>query len=354
MKFNPLFRKSIPFFVLLYAINTSGVTAQNQKIEKTSIEPAQLWLDNKGNHINAHGGGVLFHNGIYYWYGEHKIKGKSEANFADGGIQCYTSTDLINWTDTGIVLGVDYNNTNNYDLTYGCLIERPKVVFNPKTRKFLAYFKFYPKGNGYEVAYVGVATSESPAGPFKYSHKYLGPSPKGSGDFSMFVDENGDLFHLAVRKPDKAFVIAKMRDDYMLPIEEYKEVENIEHHTEAPAVVKINGTYHLLGSGSTGWAPNVARYYTSTNLYGPWKQEINPCSGLNPIDNLGIEKTWGGQSSYVLKVNGLENGYIALFDIWYPDMPIKGRYIWLPIILKENKFKINWMDKWNFDVFKKE
>lgn len=358
MILNPLFRKSIPFFVsifgLLIVINTSILTAQNQKIDKTSIEPAQLWLDNKGNHINAHGGGVLFHNGIYYWYGEHKIKGKSEANFADGGIQCYTSKDLINWTDAGIVLGVDYNNTNNNDLTYGCLIERPKVVFNPKTRKFLAYFKFYPKGNGYEIAYVGVATSESPAGPFKYSHKFLGPSPKGSGDFSMFVDDNGDLFHLAVRKPDKAFVIAKMRDDYMLPIEEYKEVENIEHHTEAPAIVKINGRYHLLGSGSTGWKPNVARYYTSTNLYGPWKQETNPCNGLNPIDNLGIDKTWGGQSSFVLKVNGIENGYIALFDIWYPDMPIKGRYIWLPIVLKDNKFSINWLNEWNLDVFKKQ
>jgi hypothetical protein len=358
MIFNLLFRKSIPFFVsifgLLIIINSSTLTAQNQKIDKTSIEPAQLWLDNKGNHINAHGGGVLFHNGIYYWYGEHKIKGKSEANFADGGIQCYTSVDLINWTDAGIVLGVDYDNTNSNDLTYGCLIERPKVVFNTKTRKFLAYFKFYPKGNGYEVAYVGVATSESPAGPFNYSHKFLGPSPKGSGDFSMFVDDNGDLFHLAVRKPDKAFVIAKMRDDYMLPIEEYKEVQNIEHHTEAPAIVKIKGIYHFLGSGSTGWKPNVARYYTSTNLYGPWKQETNPCSGLNPIDNLGIEKTWGGQSSFILKVNGIENGYVALFDVWYPDMPIKGRYIWLPILLKDNKFTIDWINQWNLDVFKKE
>jgi hypothetical protein len=57
----------------------------------------------------------LFHNGIYYWYGEHKIKSKSEANFADGGIHCYTSKDLINWTDAGIVLSVDYSNTTSSD-----------------------------------------------------------------------------------------------------------------------------------------------------------------------------------------------------------------------------------------------
>ena len=339
--------------ILVSFFGLKAIAQKPKQPEKQIIEPAKEWLDNKANPINAHGGGVLYYNGIYYWYGEHKIPGKSEEQFADGGIHCYTSKDLVNWTDGGLVLGVE-NNSSNYDLEYGCLIERPKVVFNAKTRKFLAYFKFYPKGNGYEVAYVGVATSESPAGPFKYSHKFLGPSPKGSGDFSMFIDDNGDLFHLAVRKPDKAFIIAKMRDDYMLPIEEYKEVKNVEHHTEAPAIVKINGVYHLLGSGSTGWKPNIARYYTSTNLYGPWKKEENPCSGFNKVDSLGIEKTWGGQSSFIIKVNGLKDAYVAMFDVWRPEMPIKGRYIWLPIVMKQNKFAINWLDSWNLDFFKQQ
>lgn len=338
-------------FVLCF-INFKA-NAQKPKLDNTHIEPAKDWLDNRNKPINAHGGGVLFFNGFYYWYGEHKIAGKSEETFADGGIHCYASKDLVNWTDLGIVLGVDSVNLNlNYDLKYGCLIERPKVVYNAKTRKFIAYFKFYPKGMGYEIAYVGVATAESPAGPFNYSHKFIGPATRGSGDFSMFIDDNGDLFHLAVRKPDKTFIIAKMRDDYMLPIEEYKEVKNVEHHTEAPAIVKINGIYHLIGSGSTGWKPNIARYYTSTNLYGPWKQEENPCTGYNAFDSLGIEKTWGGQSSFIIKVNGIKNGYIAMFDVWRPENPIKGRYIWLPIVLKNNKFKIEWQDKWNLDFFK--
>lgn len=340
------------FIALSLFISSVTLSQTIKATERKTIQPARLWLDNKGNAINAHGGGILFHNGIYYWYGEHKIDGKSEEQFADGGIHCYTSSDLINWTDAGIVLGVEYN-TNNYDLEYGCLIERPKVVYNNKTRKFIAYFKFYPKGNGYEVAYVGVAVSESPAGPFKYSHKFLGPNPKGSGDFSMFVDTDGTMYHLAVRKPDKAFIIAKMRDDYMLPIEEYKEVINVEHHTEAPAIVKVNGVFHMIGSGSTGWKPNIARYYTSTNLYGPWKKEENPCTGFNTVDSVGIEKTWGGQSSFIIKVNGMKDAYIAMFDIWRPEMPIKGRYIWLPIFWQQKRFSIGWLDSWNLDFFKK-
>lgn len=340
-------------FLLGLMINPFQSNSQKPREEKTIIEPAKEWLDNKGNPINAHGGGVLFFNGIYYWYGEHKIPGKSEADFADGGIHCYTSKDLINWTDAGIVLGVE-NGSSNYDLEYGCLIERPKVVYNQKTRKFIAYFKFYPKGNGYEVANVGVAIAESPAGPFKYSHKFLAAgSPKGSGDFSMFVDDNGDLYHLAVRKPDKTFVIGKMRDDYLLPAEEYKVCTGIEPHTEAPAVVKINGVYHLLGSGSTGWKPNTARYYTSTSLYGPWKNHGNPCTGVNTVDSIGVEKTFGSQSTFIIPVQGIKDAYVAMFDIWKPEMPIKGRYIWLPVVVKENKFIINWMDNWSLDFFRK-
>ena len=345
-------KQILSLFLVFLVTGLNLIYAQNKIVEKQNFEPAKPWLDNKNIPINAHGGGVLFHNGLYYWYGEHKIAGKSEADFADGGIHCYTSKDLINWTNAGVVLTVDYKNTNT-DIEYGCLIERPKVVYNKKTRKFIAFFKFYPKGNGYEVAYVGVAVADSPNGPFQYSHKFLADSPKGSGDFSMFVDTNGDLYHLAVRKPEKTFIIGKMTDDYLLPAEEYKICQGIEFHTEAPAIVKVNDIYHMLSSGSSGWKPNEARYYTSNNLFGTWTRHGNPTYGFNTIDNIGSEKTFGGQSSFIIPVVGIENAFIAMFDIWKPSMPIEGRYIWLPIEFKEGKMAINWIEKWNLSIFKK-
>jgi hypothetical protein len=336
---------------IIFFSSSSVVFAQSMQLQK-SISPAQEWLDNKGKPINAHGGGILFFNGIYYWYGEHKIAGKSEADFADGGIHCYSSTDLINWTDVGIVLGVDYNAVSG-DLQYGCLIERPKVVFNKKTGKFIAYFKFYPKGDGYEVAYVGVAISESPSGPFRYSHKFLGAgSSKGSGDFSMFLDDNGDLFHLTVRKPDKVFVIGKMRDDFLLPQTEYEVCKGVTAHTEAPALIKKDGIYHMIGSGSSGWKPNTARHFTSTSLHGPWKAHGNPCLGYNNVDGINQDKTFGGQSSFIFPIQGMSESYVAMFDIWKPELPIKGRYIWLPFKIKDEKISINWTDKWDLSIFK--
>ena len=36
----------------------------------TEIIPGQVWNDTDGNPINAHGGGILYHEGTYYWYGE--------------------------------------------------------------------------------------------------------------------------------------------------------------------------------------------------------------------------------------------------------------------------------------------
>ena len=36
------------------------------------MKNGQLYFDTNGNHINAHGGSLLEHNGVWYWYGEHK------------------------------------------------------------------------------------------------------------------------------------------------------------------------------------------------------------------------------------------------------------------------------------------
>ena len=43
------------------------------------VKSGEIWKDNTGVHINAHGGGVLFHNGRYYWFGEYKSEDTSAA-----------------------------------------------------------------------------------------------------------------------------------------------------------------------------------------------------------------------------------------------------------------------------------
>ena len=319
---------------------------------KNDFHPGLDWLDTNGKPINAHGGGVIFHKGIYYWYGEHKIEGKSEATFADGGIHCYSSTDLVNWQDRGIVLSVDYTNENS-DIAYGCILERPKVVYNEQSKKFIAYFKLYKKGTGYVTSHVGVAVSEKPYGPFTYSHKFLGGgSLNGSGDFCMFKDKDGTVYHLTVRKPDKNFVIGKLQTDYLsAEPNSYQVAKGITHHTEAPTVMCRNRKYYLIGSASTGWKPNAARSFVADSLDGQFTDLGNPAFGKNPHNGLGAEKNFGGQISCIILVQGKKDAYIALFDVWKPENPLTGGYIWLPITFKNNQPQIHWLDKWELSFF---
>ena len=111
------------------------------------IRPGEIWPDNNGQHINAHGGGVLAHDGTYYWFGEHKSDNTSSALV---GVTCYSSKDLSSWTDRGVALKVV--DEQGHDLERGCVLERPKVVYNPLTKKFVMWFHLELKGKGYSAA----------------------------------------------------------------------------------------------------------------------------------------------------------------------------------------------------------
>ncbi len=338
---------SAPAFCLALALPMTAATPTPPE-PQPAFNPGAPWFDSAQKPINAHGGCVLFHEGIYYWYGTHKIEGLSEAKDADGGVHVYASRDLVRWHDQGMILRLD--GAGNQDLTAGCNFDRPKVVYNDKTRQFVLFFKLYLKGHGTKVGFVGVATSRSPSGPFVYQHKFLGGnSPEGTGDFAMFQDDDGALYHLAVRKPEKAFVIGKMSDDYLLPEGAYKVADGITKGTEAPALVKREGSYWMLASASTGWAPNPARSFSANSIFGPWIEHSNPCVGVNPLNGLGPELSYGGQSTFILTVQGMADTHLALFDINKPEHPYESLHIWLPISFENGRMTIPWRDQWFLD-----
>ncbi len=319
---------------------------------QTDIIPDTEWKDIYGNRINAHSAGLYYENGFYYWYGEHKLPGFAESTSkADGGIHLYRSRDLINWNDFGIVMSVDYNNPNS-DIAYGCRIQRPKVVYNSSTGKYVCIFKLFLKGGGVTVGYNGVATATSATGPFTYSNKFLAASSvNGSGDFALYQAPNGDLYHFTVNKADRVFMKAKMASNYLTPATSYVACPGVAANTEGPAFFYKDGTYHLLASGSTGWDPNAPRYYTSSSIDGPWTVQSNPLSGTNSVTGIGPNLTYGGQPTYIQKIEGVENQYIAMFDVWKPLDPTTSRYIWLPFRVSNKKLSINWVSSWNLSWF---
>ena len=345
MKFASPLLPCLLFVALLAAAAPRAAAAED------AVTPGLPWNDTAGNLINAHGGGVYFLDGLYYWYGEHKIAGSQERKgHTSGGIQLYTSPDLVNWTDKGLVLSVDYENEES-DITYGCRLERPKVHFNEKTKKYVAYFKLYLKGAGVRICHVGVATADAPTGPFTYVGKHLVSSENGTGDLSMFFDPvTQKLYHFAVRKTDRKVVRATMSDDGLTP-GPYTAIEEIRPSTEGLAIIYDRGNYHLVGSGSSGWKPNPARYYTAHSIDGPWTDRGNPLRGVNPHNGLGPDKSFEGQPNFILPVPGKPGLYVLLMDVWQPDDPITSGYIWLPFRAYDRPLEINWIGRWNLDSF---
>lgn len=315
------------------------------------FRPSQRWADTEGTHINAHGYCVLKHEGTFHWYGSHKIDGKTESEKNEAGVRCYVSDDLLKWRNSGLVLSVT-SDGQHPEVADAGILDRPKVVFNPATRKFVMYFKLYaPEAAGgtvgTDVAYVGVATSSEPLGTFKYEGRFTGGgSPAGSGDFAIYQDDDGLAYHIAVRKPDKALVCGRLSKDGLRPDGDYTVMEGVTRATEAPALFRRKGKIYLLGSGSTGWKPNPARMFVADRICGPYQPLGNPCEGLNPHNRLGPEKCFGGQSAFVMTAPWNPDQWIAMFDVWNPEEPVKAGYIWLPLSFAGEKPVIRWQTEW--------
>ena len=345
-----------------------------QQKKKKVIRSGELWYDDGGRHINAHGGGVMKYEDTYYWFGEHKDDRTSDAMV---GVMCYSSKDLVNWHNCGVALSVtepapNQSNNRNFrrrgattdsDIERGCILERPKVIYNPVTKKFCMWFHLELKGQGYNAARYGVAVADRPEGPYKFlysSRANAGTWPVegspmhfdeylkrdfGTGqmsrDMTLFVDDDGKAYHIFSSEENFTLHIAELTADYLHHTGRYTRVAP-GGQNEAPAIFKHDGTYWMITSGCTGWAPNEARMFSAPSIWGPWTQHPNPCRG--PLE----EKTFNGQSTFILEVRSekQEVRYIFMADIWRPHRPRDARYIWLPIEFENGKPVVHWRDEW--------
>lgn len=100
-----------------------------------SIKPGSPWLDTNGNRIQAHGGSVFFKDGLYYWYDENKEKSTRGSGIWQWDVRCYTSKDLYNWDDRGLLIPPDPDNSKS-PLHPSVSMDRPHILFNAKTQKY--------------------------------------------------------------------------------------------------------------------------------------------------------------------------------------------------------------------------
>lgn len=316
-------------------------------MSSSTFLPGQIWYDTEGNPINAHGGGILWHEGVYYWYGEQRPVGPSLLD-ALIGVSCYSSRDLVSWKFESTALPVVADDPNS-PLQPGCKIERPKVIYNAKTRQFVMWWHHDLKGWGHNGAFAGVATSDSPAGPFRLV-EVMKPNWMMFRDCTVFQDDDGSAYLVFATDDNANLAICPLDDTYLKPSGPAQRFFP-GRYMEAPCIFKREGIYYLIASDCTGWYPNEARSAFAPALMGPWKEFGNPCVGE------GAELTFGAQSTFVLPVQGKKDALIFLSDQWKPENLHDSRYVWLPISFKKTvpfypeRPLIRWLDKWDISLF---
>ncbi|KAI1332753.1 galactan 1,3-beta-galactosidase [Xylariaceae sp. FL0255] len=285
------------------------------------IVPGATWTaTNTGEHIQAHGAGIIEVSGTYYMIGEDHTNGSAFQN-----INCYSSTNLVEWTYVGALL----SQTSSGDLGPNRVVERPKVIYNSANKQYVLWMHI--DDSGYSEAKVGVATSSSVCGTYSYKGSWQ-PLGFQSRDMGLFQDTDGSAYLLTEDRANGLRIDALNSDYTNVTKATYLYSEDY----EAPAMIKIGSTYYMFASHESGWDPNDNIYSTATNIAGPW-------SAWNTFATAGSD-TYDSQTNFILPLGN--SGAIYLGDRWVSTDLGASTYVWLPLSISGTSVSMNNYVNW--------
>jgi arabinoxylan arabinofuranohydrolase len=206
----------------------------------------------------------------------------------------YTSTDMANWTDHGIVAGVAAP-YNTFPWAAGNNAWAPQAV--EKDGKFYLYVPLAGRGGGMTI---GVAVADSPFGPFEDP---LGKELVSSGtsddiDPTVFIDDDGQAY-LFWGNPNCYYV--KLNADMISYSGSVVKLPKIQTYQEGPWFYKRENNYYLAFASTC--CPEGIGYAMSSDPAGPWtyKGSIMDGNSQSSGNHPGIIDYKG--SSYVFGFN---------------------------------------------------
>ncbi len=346
-----------------------------------AIYPGQPWLDTNGRRIQAHGGAVIHVDGVYYWYGENKEYTDGKNGVWTWGIRAYSSRDLCNWEDRGLIIPPDIENPNS-PLFPAKRVDRPHILKCPKTGKFVCWIKL----SGPEAAFT-VWQAEDLLGPYEMVEALCNPGGYKVGDFDLVADEATGKGYLYFDGNHKAMVCMALTEDYL-----HAEAECMRSYAdlnppftrEAPCLFPAFGKKYMITSGMTGYVPNRSDWAVAD----AWENEFISQGDPHVADD--SRASFNAQIAKIFPVAGKENRFIAMADRWLPEEPVDARvadlftrvigstyaperysateeerremyarnklenahtaisdYVWLPITWENQMPRIHWMDAWD-------
>ncbi|MDD3787252.1 MAG: glycoside hydrolase family 43 protein [Petrimonas sp.] len=245
----------------------------------------------------------MVYNGKLYLYTSYDEDNSTW--FVMNNWKLYTTTDMVNWTDHGVVLSYSDFSWAKGDAWAAQCIERDG--------KFYMYVPVTSKENNRPA--IGVAVADSPYGPF-YDPlgKPLVQSSWGDIDPTVFVDDDGQAY-LYWGNPFCYYV--KLNEDMIsfsgeitkvpMTVESFGKREgNVKDrptlYEEAPWLYKRNNLYYLLWAG--GPIPEHLGYSTGKSPQGPWEYQgvLMPTEGRSFTNHPGIVDYKG--KTYLFYHNG--------------------------------------------------
>lgn len=344
----------------------------------TSIRPGQVWLDTEGKRIQAHGGSVFYENGTYYWYGENKEKSDGRNGIWHWGVRCYSSEDLYNWKDEGIIIPPEPENPSSPLHPSRCM-DRPHIIYNQRTGKYVCWLKIM---NEDFTQASTVLTADRLLGPYTMVRTNLYPLGMSAGDFDLAVAEDGKAYYYFERVHSET-ICADLTEDYTDVTGYYSTHfprKCPPYVREATAHFVRKGKHYLLTSGTTGYYPNPTETAVGDTWHGPYRE----LGITHPGDE--TETSFHSQISCVFRVQGKKDLYIACADRWLPgemhreyrvysrmfesqfdpeapafDQSLMGGaaventsiadYVWLPIRFDGEAAYIDWKDEWRIEDY---
>lgn len=125
----------------------------------------------------------MYIDGTYYWYGENKEKTDGKSKIWHWGVRCYSSKDLYNWKDEGIIIEPELENTESSLHPESCM-DRPHIIYNKQTKKYVCWMKIM---NNDQTQTETVMTADHILGPYTKVREGVRPLGMNAGDFDLAI-----------------------------------------------------------------------------------------------------------------------------------------------------------------------
>lgn len=293
--------------------------------EWITIKNGQLHYTDTRATVQAHAPGFVRVGDIWYMCGEDR---SSQWN---PDVNLYSSIDLVNWKFEKKII---QNGVTTSELGSSRMIERPKLMYNQKTGKFVVWCHY--ESGDYSASEAACFECDSVNGAYKYvwSGRPMGIK---SRDCNVFQDTDGTAYFISTTEENQHLGLFRLSDDY------HEAVEHTQlfawQSREAPAIVRIGDTYFMFSSACSGWDPNQCKLSYTGNLQTGWSS----------LSDVGNSISYDTQAAAIIAVKGTKaTTFLYVGDRWQdPELP-ESKIIMFPITFNGNSCTFKYHER--FDI----